>query len=503
MNKTELSVFKIAAVMTVLIALSSTSAMAFCIIRDTGNLEIPAGSGLYCQDCCAGNPRVWQAGDQPVPIDILNTTAADIQTDIRDAHDEWTDIDSATFSFSNGGTTTIDTRTNDGTNVVGFDPNYCTSRGNCGQNILASSGCNSEDSGSSSYHAVDCDIFFNAEEYNWGHDPGDRDPFRTCLHELGHNVGLIHPSDTPQSSGSRGCGPDSPDATMWRSDHGGTGSLELDDVAGITSIYPEWRYRVKVSRRDSSPISGATVIMNNTCFGHDGTDYLEGGQVYGDIDFCQIGNSAASDTYDPDTDYTTDATGYTPYMRVLDNSYCFWVERAGFDTFYGCVTLPSPGNWQTGIELDDTDKRDIRASLDLNASHDLIVGGDLRVKGTMYSKGLLSSTTATGKDGDRFVSANLSTRPTVVQRGTGRLAGGQTRVNLAPALMARMATAEASGFNVRLTATAECNGLYVSEKGANYFVVTESDEGSSEATFNWEVAVSRMLPNYSAPLEKK
>ncbi len=86
----------------------SVTAGAWCIIRDNGSTEIPAGSGLYLQNCCTGNPRIWQDADIPVSISILNTTAAAIQTDIRNAHDEWTNLTASTFAFSNGGITTIE-----------------------------------------------------------------------------------------------------------------------------------------------------------------------------------------------------------------------------------------------------------------------------------------------------------------------------------------------------------------------------------------------------------
>jgi len=479
----------------VVVACWTTAAFAYCIIRDTGRVETPPGSGDYIQDCCDGNPRIWWDSDQPVPISILNTSPADTIQDVRDAHDEWTNMTASTFSFSNGGWTTIDTRTNDGTNVVGFDPNYCTARGNCGEGVLASSGCSTVDGGSSDYHAVDCDIFYNAEEYDWGQDTGERDPYPTCLHELGHNAGLTHPSDDPVRAPSCGCGPDANAATMWRTIHGGAGTLELDDWASIVSIYPEWRIRVRVKRLDSSPISGATVTLNNTCFPHDGTDYLEGGQIYGDINDCLIGDLAASNSYDPTSTYTTDGTGYTPYMRVLHNSFCFWAERAGYDTVYACVTLPSGGNWQTSVELSDTDKRDIRSADDLIVHDDIILGGDIRVKGTLYTAKGAGRITSGGEHGDRIVSASLSPRPFIVHRGTARLIRGTAAVGLPPSMLSRMDARETAGYRVKVTPTADCNGLFIDEKGPDHFVVREMDEGVSDASFNWEVILPRALPN--------
>jgi hypothetical protein len=44
---------------------------------------------------------------------------------------------------------------------------------------------------------------------------------------------------------------------------------------------------------------------------------------------------------------------------------------------------------------------------------------------------------------------------------------------------------------VRVTATDECNGMYVAEKSNDHFVVKELMGGRSNATFDWEVSGKR------------
>ena len=44
---------------------------------------------------------------------------------------------------------------------------------------------------------------------------------------------------------------------------------------------------------------------------------------------------------------------------------------------------------------------------------------------------------------------------------------------------------------VTLTPTAECNGLYVVRKDATGFVVRELMQGTSSASFDWQVVVKR------------
>ena len=331
---------------------SAVPAWGYCIIRDTGGLEVPEGSDQWVTQCCSGNPRIWRPEDQPVQEWISDNSPEEVWADVQNALTAWTDIPSSTFSFEYAGTTDIVESANDDYNVVGFDPQYCTRRNNCGEGVQASSGCNTSTEGY--YHATDCDIFFNAEEKTWGHDPGEADPSGTCLHELGHNVGTTHPSNTPRRGGSAGCGYDSGAATMWYRVHTGDGTLELDDVAAATAIYPAWRFTVEVVDLAGNPLSAAAVWMDHTCFPHDGSSYTDGGMVLGDIPECLVGDGTDSATYFPNSTYVTGQDGKTGAFRVLHNYFCITVVKENYETATGCFTLPKPGDYVTTVRLQES-----------------------------------------------------------------------------------------------------------------------------------------------------
>ena len=81
------------------------------------------------------------------------------------------------------------------------------------------------------------------------------------------------------------------------------GTLELDDIAGLTALYPAWRFRVHaVNSSNQGAIGGATVQLQGTCFPHEGTSSAEGGMVFGDIPACLQGEGgdAEGDSYRPE-----------------------------------------------------------------------------------------------------------------------------------------------------------------------------------------------------------
>ncbi len=76
-------------------------------------------------------------------------------------------------------------------------------------------------------------------------------------------------------------------------------------------------------------------------------------------------------------------------------------------------------------------------------------------------------------------------------RGFGRLKNGEVRIELDPVFLETTSIDDAHPIHVRITPTADCNGLYVAEKGDDYFIVRELMQGSSNATFDWEVNAKR------------
>ena len=355
----------------VLAVFAASQAMAYCIERDTPSLEQPPGSDEWLEPCCDGHPQIWWAENQPVPISIGERTHVDLRPVIKDAWQEWNDVPSSTFRFSDGGTTNATQIRRDYVNLVQFDPSFGKAAVPAGailvdtvqdeKLVLGAAYCYTADPFTSNFRAVECDILINDKDAKWRvDDPRDLpyyDPFPVLLHELGHVTGLIHPSNDPKpGQGGRGCGAEAGDATMFCcGGQNDASTLELDDTAGLTAIYPRWTYRVRVlAQSNANPISGATVTMDGTCFPYDGVNIDEGGMVFGDIPECQIGEGDPSPTYHPELTFVTGSDGWTGYFRVMHDDFCFWASAPLYKTTYSCVTLPHDGDYYgtVGLESD-------------------------------------------------------------------------------------------------------------------------------------------------------
>jgi hypothetical protein len=79
-----------------------------------------------------------------------------------------------------------------------------------------------------------------------GYPPGtqgesDRQDMQSVIvHEFGHHLGLGHAGEAP-GNGQHGGGETIREAVMfWSSDNGDTSnrSLHIDDIMGVTSVYP-------------------------------------------------------------------------------------------------------------------------------------------------------------------------------------------------------------------------------------------------------------------------
>lgn len=69
--------------------------------------------------------------------------------------------------------------------------------------------------------------------------------------------------------------------------------------------------------------------------------------------------------------------------------------------------------------------------------------------------------------------------------GSAKLERGQAIVKIDPIF--RQAISEEKPYVVILSPTSACNGLYVAEKGRDYFIVRELRDGTSEATFDYVI----------------
>ena len=318
---------------------SPTLGWPWCWIRDTGTTGAGCDSGVQ-QDCCSGNLRVYTGATMQYRISY--STDNSLLGYIRTGAAKWNDVAMSTFTFTEGPQTSVWDYTYDGINLINIDSSFCTHNpGYCGGGILGFSG--TWTSSFPSYHAVESDVILNGQEWSWGDGTGGtQNTIAVTAHEMGHDAGLTHPGSTCRSSGSSGCGPEFPAATMYWNYSGGQptdkASLELDDVASLIYGYPLSTLRVRVLDGGASPVSGATVELIGTASPVNGSSIAQGGSVYGDIAASLVGDGVSSSTYVNSTPFnTTDASGYTNYIYPVAQSFSVTATK-GIDTVTEAIT---------------------------------------------------------------------------------------------------------------------------------------------------------------------
>ncbi len=240
------------------------SLSAFCLIRSTG----VANNGQT--RCCNGLVQWWHPSTQPVRILIdeagsPQAPGALTHNAIRAAMSTWNQVRSSYFRFADGGLTSQKTiSSTDGRNTVLFDREgtYFPQ----GTNVLGFSRTFTL-TDNLGYRAVDSDLVFNSRDWRFDVNPSPNslDIQSIALHELGHHLGVDHPGGgRDRSQASSGCGPVVSDAVMYFA-YNGRRTLALDDIAGITAIYPKWTIAGAVfDNSTGQPFLNATIELQGT-----------------------------------------------------------------------------------------------------------------------------------------------------------------------------------------------------------------------------------------------
>ena len=193
---------------------------------------------------------------------------------LRESFAAWQDVSTSRLVFEDRGLTEATaTSGDDGVNVVLFDETGRILRAPAGTGVIAVTRITSDLDG----RITDADIIFNGRDFRFGEgaQPGRIELRDVAVHEVGHLLGLDH---TPLE------GTPSVRPTMnpfYHDDGPGEGaSLQADDIAGVSTLYPTADFQNATSRIsgsvtdiDGNPIFGALIAAEN----------LSSGETYGTV----------------------------------------------------------------------------------------------------------------------------------------------------------------------------------------------------------------------------
>ncbi len=147
------------------------------------------------------------------PANNNGVSAASVLAVVQSAAATWSEVSTADFEFTYGGTTTAtDSSLNGANEILWKDGGYSTALATAYWWYNTTSGS-----------IVEADIVFNDYHF-WSTSGGGYDIETVTLHELGHWLSLGHDSN--------------PDAVMYYAYGGVRRSLHASDAAGISYIYP-------------------------------------------------------------------------------------------------------------------------------------------------------------------------------------------------------------------------------------------------------------------------
>jgi len=210
----------------------------------------------------SGYPRSYADSEIPFIYELNNSTPTNFLTPIIAGADSWENVPSSYWEFEYGGLTAVNSDGRDFTNLVFFD--FQGVNFSPGTNAIAYSRTWTSGSGAN-YHAVESDLVWNARDFPPSPTgaSGQQDLQSVITHEFGHHLGLGHAGPI---GGPPGVGPLITAATMYGTSSSGDTtkrSLHIDDIAGVSQIYPSWIIEGNVTNASTgNPINGAKVYSD-------------------------------------------------------------------------------------------------------------------------------------------------------------------------------------------------------------------------------------------------
>ena len=208
--------------------------------RPLTSATAPATASSQANDTFAllGSPSRWFEADAGQPVRMLTNGSGEPLapgsgfSQIRDALAAWSGVAGSSFRYDDGGLTSAGGFRNDGVNAISFrdplgdmdPPVNCT--GTLAYGGYFRSGEARVLNGQSFYRIIEGDVVFADGWNGCGFYETYANLAEVATHELGHVLGLDHPTDT--------------DATMYAYAHfdGRGASLHASDLAGLRYLYP-------------------------------------------------------------------------------------------------------------------------------------------------------------------------------------------------------------------------------------------------------------------------